>query len=98
MQARERLRSWLQDAFLILPTVPGPAPLRTASPAEIDDVRARTLRISCLSPIAGAPAISLPLPVTPAPLGFCLVGAPGSDLALLSTAARIAAVTPERTP
>ena len=28
VQARERLRSWLEDAFLILPTVPGPAPLR----------------------------------------------------------------------
>jgi amidase len=98
VQACERLRAWLEDTFLILPTVPGPAPLRTASPAEIDDVRARTLRISCLSPIAGAPAVSLPLPATGAPLGFCLIGAPGSDLALLSTAARLAAVTPERTP
>jgi Asp-tRNA(Asn)/Glu-tRNA(Gln) amidotransferase A subunit family amidase len=98
VQARERLRSWLRDAFLILPTVPGPAPLRTAGPAEVDDVRARTLRICCLSPIAGAPAISLPLPASPAPLGFCLIGPPGSDLALLSTAARLAAVTEERTP
>ncbi|MCW2895102.1 MAG: hypothetical protein JWO75_4591, partial [Actinomycetia bacterium] len=49
-------------------------------------------------PIAGAPAVSLPLPATGAPLGFCLIGAPGSDLALLSTAARLAAVTPEGTP
>jgi amidase len=61
-------------------------------------VRARTLRICCLSPIAGAPAISLPLPAGSAPLGFCLIGPPGSDLALLSTAARLAAVTEERTP
>lgn len=89
-RARERLRAWLQDAFLILPTVPGPAPLRTASPAQIDDVRARTLLISCLSPIAGAPAVSLPLAAPAAPLGFCLIGAPGSDLALLATAARLA--------
>jgi amidase len=98
VQARGLLRGWLEDTFLILPTVPGPAPLRTASPAEIDDVRARTLRISCLSPIAGAPAISLPLPARAAPLGFCLIGAPGRDLALLSAAARLAADTPERTP
>jgi Asp-tRNA(Asn)/Glu-tRNA(Gln) amidotransferase A subunit family amidase len=96
-QARERLRAWLADAVLVLPTVPGPAPLRTASPAEIDDVRARTLRISCLSPIAGAPAISLPLPAPAAPVGYCLIGAPGADFALLSAAARFADVTPERT-
>ena len=76
--------------------MPGPAPLRTAGPAEIDDVRGRTLRISCLSPIAGAPAISLPLTGHDAPVGLCLIGAPGSDLALLSTAARLTAA--ERTP
>jgi Asp-tRNA(Asn)/Glu-tRNA(Gln) amidotransferase A subunit family amidase len=82
---------------VVLPTVPGPAPLRTASPAEIDDVRARTLRISCLSPIAGAPAISIPLDAPGAPLGFCLIGAPGTDFALLSVAARFADATRERT-
>lgn len=107
--ARDQLREWLDGAILVLPTVPGPAPLRTAGPAEIDDVRGRTLRISCLSPIAGAPAISLPLNGHDAPLGLCLIGAPGSDLALLSTAARLqaaaptittplTAVAPERTP
>jgi len=95
--ARERLRAWLDDAFLVLPTVPGPAPLRTASPAEVDDVRARTLRISCLSPLAGAPAISVPLAARTGPVGFCLIGAPGSDVNLLSTAARFAAVFPEGT-
>ena len=94
--ARDQLREWLDGAILVLPTVPGPAPLRTAGPAEIDDVRGRTLRISCLSPIAGAPAISLPLTGHDAPVGLCLIGAPGSDLALLSTAARLTAA--ERTP
>jgi Asp-tRNA(Asn)/Glu-tRNA(Gln) amidotransferase A subunit family amidase len=89
--ARDQLREWLDGAILVLPTVPGPAPLRTAGPAEIDDVRGRTLRISCLSPIAGAPAISLPMAGHDAPVGLCLIGAPGSDLALLSTAARLTA-------
>ena len=95
--ARDLVRAWLADAVLLLPTVPGPAPLRTDGPADIEDVRARTLRISCLSPIAGAPAISLPLAAPSAPVGFCLIGAPGSDLALLSTAARFAAAFPEGT-
>ena len=95
--AREQLREWLDGAILVLPTVPGPAPLRTAGPAEIDDVRGRTLRISCLSPIAGAPAISLPLAGHDAPVGLCLIGAPGSDLALLSAAARLTAPAPAGT-
>jgi amidase len=60
-------------------------------------VRARTLRISCLSPLAGAPAISVPLAARTGPVGFCLIGAPGSDVNLLSTAARFAAVFPEGT-
>ena len=92
--ARDQLGEWLAGAILVLPTVPGPAPLRTAGPAEIDDIRGRTLRINCLSPIAGAPAISLPLNGHDAPLGLCLIGAPGSDLALLSAAARLSAAAP----
>ena len=58
-------------------------------PAEIDDVRGRTLRMSCLASLAGAPALSLPAAgaVPVAPVGICLVGAPGSDAALLALAA-----------
>jgi Asp-tRNA(Asn)/Glu-tRNA(Gln) amidotransferase A subunit family amidase len=86
-----RARAWLvgllTGAVLVLPTVPGPAPLRTVAAAELDGIRARTLRACCLAPIAGAPAISLPLTGHEAPLGFCVVGAPGSDFALLSIAA-----------
>ena len=73
--------------MLVLPTAPGPAPLRIAGAAEIDDVRGRTLRMSCLSPLAGAPAVSLPLTGDVAPVGLCLVGGPGTDTALLALAA-----------
>jgi len=72
---------------LVLPTTPGPAPLRAADAAEIDDVRGRTLRMSCLAPLAGAPAVSLPLAGQVAPVGLGLVGAPGTDVALLALAA-----------
>ena len=88
-KARADLAGCLDGAVLVLPTAPGPAPARSAAPAEIDDVRGRTLRMSCLAPLAGAPALSLPAagaaPV--APVGICLVGAPGSDAALLALAA-----------
>jgi amidase len=89
-RARADLTRWLDGAVLVLPTVPGPAPPRSAGAAEIDDVRGRTLRMCCLAPLAGAPAVSLPLTGDVAPVGLCLVGAPGTDTALLSLAAAVA--------
>jgi Asp-tRNA(Asn)/Glu-tRNA(Gln) amidotransferase A subunit family amidase len=88
-KARASLTEWLDGAVLALPTTPGPAPLRTAGPSEIDDVRGRTLRTSCLAPLAGAPAVSLPLTGHLAPVGLCLIGAPGTDAALLDLAAAL---------
>src|SRR5262249_50990278 len=95
--ARAGLTAWLDGAVLLLPPTPGPAPLRTAGAAEIDDVRGRTLRMSCLAPLAGAPAVSLPLTGHVAPVGLCLVGAPGTDAALLALAAQ-AAGSPKGNP
>jgi len=89
-RARADLAGWLDGAVLVLPTVPGPAPPRSAGAAEIDDVRGRTLRMCCLAPLAGAPAVSLPLTGDVAPVGLCLVGAPGTDTALLSLAEALA--------
>jgi amidase len=89
-RARADLTRWLDGAVLVLPTVPGPAPPRSAGAAEIDDVRGRTLRMCCLAPLAGAPAVSLPLTGDVAPVGLCLVGAPGTDTALLSLAEAVA--------
>jgi amidase len=89
-KARADLTRWLDGAVLVLPTVPGPAPPRAAGAAEIDDVRGRTLRMCCLAPLAGAPAVSLPLTGGVAPVGLCLVGAPGTDTALLTLAKALA--------
>ena len=86
-RARASLTGWLDGVVLVLPTAPGPAPPRVAGAAEIDDVRGRTLRMSCLAPLAGAPAVSLPLTGDVAPVGLCLVGGPGTDTALLALAA-----------
>jgi Asp-tRNA(Asn)/Glu-tRNA(Gln) amidotransferase A subunit family amidase len=90
-KARSELTRWLDGAVLVLPTAPGPAPLRSAGPAEIDAVRGRTLRMSCLAPLAGAPAVSLPLAGRDAPVGLCLISAPGTDAALLALAAGLEA-------
>jgi amidase len=74
-------------AALALPTTATVAPPPTL-PAEVkDDLRARTMRLTCIAGLAGAPAVSLPLAeVDRQPAGLCLVGRPGDDERLLAAA------------
>lgn len=85
--ARARIRSWLGDRILMLPTVPAVAPLIGAS---TDQLRVRTMALTIIAGIAGLPAVSVPVTVSSAlPVGVCLVGPAGSDLALLDFAAEV---------
>ncbi|MDR6689822.1 Asp-tRNA(Asn)/Glu-tRNA(Gln) amidotransferase A subunit family amidase/ketosteroid isomerase-like protein [Microbacterium sp. 1154] len=82
------LAELVDGAVLIFPTVPGPAPQRTA---DVDAVRAATLRMTAPAAIAGLPAVSVPLlTVDGAPVGVCLVARAGSDIALVRLARRLA--------
>ncbi|MFL2000889.1 AtzH-like domain-containing protein [Microbacterium sp. A1-JK] len=94
---RDRLEALVRDAVLIFPTVPGPAPARTADPADIDATRAATLRMTVPAAVAGLPAVSVPLltvasPLGPAPVGVCLVSRAGTDIALVRLARRLASL------
>ena len=94
---RDRIQDVVRDAVLILPTVPGPAPMRTADGARIDTVRQATLRMTAPAAIGGLPALSAPLMTVrsqlgPAPVGVCLVSRAGTDIALVRLARRLAAV------
>lgn len=72
------------DRFLVLPTVPGAAPLKTSSFEEIQAYREQAQRLLCLSVLSGFPQISLPLgKVQGAPFGLSLLGPAGSDIALI---------------
>ncbi|KAF7598514.1 MAG: amidase [Candidatus Dactylopiibacterium carminicum] len=88
---RQQVRAALgDDAIAILPSAASLAPLRTAGGAEIDDIRARTLRICCVAGLAGLPQVSIPLAnAQGVPLGVSLLGPTGSDLALIRLAIRI---------
>ncbi|MGO1848761.1 MULTISPECIES: AtzH-like domain-containing protein [Microbacterium] len=89
---KERLDGLLADAVLILPTVPGPAPLRTTTADRIDAVRTATLRLTTPAAVAGAPALSAPLlTVGRAPVGVSVVSRAGTDAALVRCARRLAA-------
>lgn len=88
---RHRVRSLLgADGVAVIPSASSVAPLRDASAAEIDQVRARTFRLTCVAGLAGLPQVSMPF-TTPAglPIGVSLLGPAGSDLALIGLATRL---------
>jgi amidase len=79
-----------KDGFLVLPTVPGAAPLKNAPHQEMQDYRERALRLMCLSSLSGFPQITLPIgEVHGAPFGISLLGPPNSDIALIRLGRRI---------
>lgn len=92
-----RLDALLGDRVLLLPSASSAAPSATADPAELDRVRAATIRLCCIAGLTGRPALSVPVLTVPgpfggeAPLGLCLVGPRGSDVGLVTLGERLAA-------
>ncbi|XVQ09329.1 amidase [Spirillospora sp. CA-255316] len=84
-EAREAIRAAVPPGtVLLLPAATAPAPPVDLEPAVMDAYRARTLRLTCLSSIAGLPAAVRPMPpVDGLPVGLCAIGARGTDRALL---------------
>ncbi len=78
------------DGILILPTVPGAAPLANGTHDELLAYRERALMLLCLSGLSGFPQITLPIgTVGGAPFGLSLLGPAGSDLALIQLGRRV---------
>lgn len=76
--------------FLVMPTVPGPAPLANGSQDELQAYRERALMLLCLAGLSGFPQITLAIgTVDGAPFGLSLLGPAGSDLALIALARKI---------
>lgn len=85
---RSRVRELIgHDGVVVLPSSASTAPELDADPAAVDDVRMRTMRITCVAGLSGLPQISVPMR-TPSgkPFGVSLLGPAGSDLALLRLA------------
>ena len=91
IRARAALEAALPPgAALVLPSAATVAPPPTLDDDAKQDLRARTLRLTCLAGLTGAPAVSLPLGTAAGlPVGVCLVGRVGEDEPLLA-AARVA--------
>jgi len=79
-----------EDGVAVLPSAASLAPRRDAAPAEVDAVRLRTMAITCIAGLAGLPQVSLPVNTPEGEVvGVSLIGAPGSDLALIRLAGEI---------
>lgn len=78
------------DGLLVLPTVPGAAPLSDIGFDALQDYRERALRLLCLSGLSGFPQITIPIgKVDGAPFGISLLGPAGTDMALIGLARTI---------
>lgn len=92
---REELAALLgRDGFLVLPTVPGAAPMANGTHDELLAYREGALRLLCLSGLSGFPQITLPIgKVDGAPFGLSLLGPAGSDLQLVALGRRVLGAT-----
>jgi len=94
--ARESLEGVLGDRILLVPSASSVAPSATADAEHIERIRAATLRLTCIAGITGRPGLSIPLfamerqwSAVDLPVGLCLVGPRGSDLALIDLGERL---------
>ena len=94
LRFRNDLRSLLgSKGVLLLPAASGPAPLIDEAEAKIDEVRTRTLRLTCLAGLGGLPQLTVPFRGSDGlPRGLGLLGPADSDRALLALAARTSEV------
>jgi len=75
---------------LVLPTVPGPAPLAEGSADDLLAYRERALCLLCISGLTGLSQMNVPAgKVDGAPFGLSVIGPAGSDRALIGVAASL---------
>jgi amidase len=86
--SRARMRKLLAPGtILCLPTTPFPAPLCGQALSVLDPLRERITRLCCHGGLTGVPQVSIPGSIVDGlPIGLSIVGAPGTDAALVAVA------------
>lgn len=88
-QLRAEFQRFLSDmlgdtGYLIIPTMPDVAPLKSCKEAALDVYRNNAIRMLCIAGLAGFPQVSLPLARRlGAPFGISLIGPKGRDVELI---------------
>lgn len=91
VRVRASIEAVLDGRVLLLPSASSTAPSVMVEPAVIEQIRSKTIRLTSIAGLLGAPALSAPLmSVGGAPAGFCLVGPRFSDLALVRLGSKFA--------
>ena len=92
-QFQARMRALLAGgAVLAFPTSPIAAPLLTATPAEQNTVRQRTMGVTAIAGLGGLPEVSIPAArAGGGPVGLSLVAGAGQDRMLLRLVEAVAA-------
>lgn len=87
-EIRAHIRSILEeDGIAVIPSAASIAPLLTASAVDVDAIRARCFRITCIAGLGGLPQVSIPfIGKGGLPIGISLLGPAGSDHALVAMA------------
>jgi amidase len=95
-EIRAHVRAILgDDAIAIVPSAAGLAPLLNESGDAVDQLRMRTMHITCVAGISGVCQVSIPLKNSAGvPVGVSLMGPSGSDLALIRLATALSSALP----
>jgi amidase len=95
-EIRAHVRAVLSDdAIAIVPSAAGLAPLLNESGDSVDQLRMRTMHITCVAGISGVCQVSIPLKNSAGvPVGVSLMGPAGSDLALIRLATALSSPLP----
>jgi amidase len=89
---RARVTAVIQPGTIVaIPTSPAIAPRLDTPEAELDQFRARVLRMTCVSSLTGVPQVTMPIgTVEGCPAGLSFLGWHGSDEILLDLVAGLA--------
>lgn len=90
--ARTRMRQLLPPGTILCqPTTPFPAPPCGQRLSLLDPLRERITRLACHGGLTGVPQVVIPgCTVDGLPIGLSIIGAPGSDAALVAVAQALA--------
>ncbi|WP_209123757.1 amidase [Alkalihalobacillus sp. BA299] len=86
---RNKIRQYMEellgeDKLLIIPTVPGRAPYLQLPSDIVNQIRADTLKLSCIAGLAGLPQVTIPLKdEKEKPIGLSFIAGRNQDLRLL---------------